>query len=43
MSPRYQHSANARESQDFTFNKVFHEDASQEDVFEGVAKNVVLK
>jgi hypothetical protein len=42
-SPRYQQSANAKESLDFVFNQVFDQDASQEEVFEGVAKNVVLK
>jgi hypothetical protein len=42
-SPRYQQSANAKESLDFVFNQVFDQDATQEEVFEGVAKNVVLK
>jgi hypothetical protein len=32
-----------KESLDFTFNHVFDEDANQEEVFEGIAKNVVLK
>lgn len=43
FSPRYQQSSNAKESLDFVFNQVFDPEASQEDVFEGVAKNVVLK
>jgi hypothetical protein len=42
-SPRYQQSTNAKESLDFVFNQVFDEDTPQEEVFEGVAKNVVLK
>lgn len=32
-----------RESLDFTFNRVFEPEANQQDIFEGVAKGVVLK
>jgi hypothetical protein len=34
---------NVKESLDFVFNGVFDVDASQEEVFEGVATSVVLK